>query len=371
MPSSTSNSNPLEAVRTTPDHNWVKLVLVVCMLSAGVVAGWELFWRSKGYAPSLNDDKDLWALNRQKLIGHPKLTAVIGSSRILYGLDLYEWEKTFKTLPVQLATVATNPNVYLDYLANKTDFAGTLLVGIEPNIFFAPEGAPIDIPTGNIRHYETFSYAQKWSHSISVPLEKNLAFLETEDLSLKNLVKAIPLKNRPTAKVPPTLPPFLLHVDENRQGAMIKRVETDLEFQTRVKNIWVNYFIPPAPPAGVSQEQFMAMFAQHMNQVLKTAAANVQKIKDRGGRIIMIRYPSSGRIEKLETTLFPNAMFWDRIIGEVKPDLAISYQDHPELQGFVCPEDSHLRLEDGLRFTQGLIKIIGKELPGYQAEGVQ
>ena len=252
MPSSTSNSNPLELVRTTPNQNWVRLAWIVVILSAAVVAGWESFWRLKGYAPSLNDDKDLWALNRMKLIGHPKRTVVIGSSRILYGLNLYEWEKAFKTMPVQLATVATNPNVYLDYLANKTDFAGTLLIGVEPNIFFAPEGAPIDIPTGNIRHYETFSYAQKWSHTLSKPLENNLAFLETEDLSLKNLVKAIPLKNRPHAQVPPTLPPFLLHVDENRQGAMIKRVETDLEFQTRVKNIWVNYFNPPAPPAGVT-----------------------------------------------------------------------------------------------------------------------
>lgn len=370
MPSSTSNSNPLEAVRTTPDHNWVRLFIIVCILSAALVGGWEIFWRAKGYAPSLNDDKDLWALNRQKLIGHPKMTAVIGSSRILYGLNLYEWAKSFKTLPVQLATVATNPNVYLDYLANKTDFAGTLLMGIEPNIFFAPEGAPIDIPSGNIRHYETFSYAQKWSHAISVPLEKNLAFLETEDLSLKNLMKAIPLKNRPEAKVPPTLPPFLLHVDENRQGAMIRRVETDLEFQTRVKNIWVNYFTPPAPPAGVTHKQFIEMFAQHMNHVLKVAAINVQKIKDRGGRIIMIRYPSSGKIQELEATLFPNALFWDRIVREVKPDLAISYQDHQELKGFICPEDSHLRPEDGLKFTQGLIKIIGKSLPGYQLEDV-
>ena len=366
MPSSTSNSNPLELVRTTPNHNWVKLAGTVLVLSAVVVAGWEMFWRSKGYAPSLNDDKDLWALNREKLLGHPKSTAVIGSSRILYGLNLYEWEKAFKTLPVQLATVATNPNVYLNYFANQTDFAGTLLIGIEPNIFFAPEGAPIDIPTGNIRHSETFSYAQRWSHFISVPLEKNLAFLETEDLSLKNLLKAVPLKNRPHAQVPPTLPPFLLHVDENRQGAMIKRVETDLEFQTKVKNIWLNYFKAPAPPMGVTPKQFMKMFAQHMELVLKEASENVQKIKDRGGKVVMIRYPSSGRIQELEKTLFPNPIFWDRIIREVKPDLAISYEDHPELQGFICPEDSHLRPEDALRYTQGLIQIIGKELPGYQ-----
>jgi hypothetical protein len=364
MPSSTSNSNQIQ--RMIPNQNWIKLALLATLLTTAFTVGWEIFWRVKGYSPSLNDNKDLWALTRGKINSHSKTTVIIGSSRSLFGFNLYEWEKAFGTIPVQLATVATNPNVYLNHLANETDFSGTLIIDIVPGIFFAPEGAPIDIPTGNLRHYETFSYAQKWSHALSIPLEKNFAFLETEDLSLKNLMKEIPFKNRANAQVPPPVPPFFMEIDDNRQGSMISRVETDLKFQTKIKDIWVNYFTPPPPAPGVSMESHLAAFGKHMEQVLYNAQKNVARIQSRGGKVIMVAFPSTGRVLHLENQYTPRSLFWDRIVREVKPDFSIYYNDYEELKGFDCPEESHLRPKDAVRFTQGLIKIIGKELPGYQ-----
>lgn len=356
MRSSTSSFKPIE--RIIPKQNWLKLGGIALSLCLVLVFAWEWYWRHDGYIASLNDNKDLWALTREELDKNPRATVLIGSSRMLFGFNLEEWEKVFGNKPIQLATVATNPTVYLHHLANETKFSGVLIMDVVPMVFFAPEGAPIDIPKQNINHYKNFSLAQRWSHYIGVPLDRNLAFLETEDLSLKNLIKSLNIPDRKSADIPPPVPPFFMEIEKDRQGKMIHRVETDENLRQRLKDIWVNYFTPPPPPKGVSLEDHLKWFEGHMNQVIKQVTKDMETIKNRGGKIIMVRFPSTGRVKKLELKYTPRAQFWDRIVNETKPDFSIYHNDYKELKGFDCPEESHLNREGAHRFTRGLIKII-------------
>ena len=356
MPSSIFNSKTLE--RFVPARDWLTMGVSACVLTAALTIGWEFYWRSKGYAPSLNDNKDLWAITREKVDQDPKRTVIIGSSRIFFGFNLKTWERAFGELPIQLSTVATNPNFYLDNLANETDFSGTLLVGVEQGIFFAPEGTPVELPTQNINYYKNFSPAQRWSHYVGVPLDMNFAFLEQDDLMLKHLVNHITLENRMDAIIPPLVPPYFHYTDENRQARMIMKTETDPAFAEYIKKIWITYFTPPPPPAGVTLEQHLAWFEGHMKKTLEGARKNIQKIRERGGKVIFIRYPSTGHVKELEERYTPRHLFWDRIVKDAAPDESIHFEDFEVLKGFDCPEESHLSAKDAVKFTQGLIEVL-------------
>jgi len=320
--------------------------------------GWELYWRKQGYEPSLNDNKDLWALNRERLDKNPKLTTVIGSSRILFGLNLNEWKKEFGEKPLQLSTVASNVTVYLHHLAHDSNFSGTLIMGVDPYLFFAPSGAPMDIPTGNIEYYKKFSWAQRWSHHIGIPLDKNLAFLEQDDLPLKNLLERLPLPLRKNVKEAPPIPPYFVSVDADRQGLMIKKVETDPAFRAHMIAIWKKYFTPPPLPKGVTEQEFMKQNAEHVGSTLKKVAESIKKIQDRGGKVIMVRYPSTGHVRQMEATYTPRQQFWNRIITETHANMSVHFEDFETLKNFQCPEESHLNGEDAVLFTKELIKIL-------------
>ena len=56
------------------------LAIILGLLS---VTAWEFYWRSKGIEPNIDDNKNLWAIQRSRL-ENPKENNVvfIGSSRI-------------------------------------------------------------------------------------------------------------------------------------------------------------------------------------------------------------------------------------------------------------------------------------------------
>lgn len=357
MPSSISSSNDI--TRVIPKHHWGSLLKISVIIALILTLSWEVFWRSKGYAPSIDDNKDLWAQTRSKI--SESKTVLIGSSRMLFDFNLEEYKSSFGDLPLQLATVGTNPSFYLHDIANNTNFSGTLIVGIVPMLWYVPEGMPVDLPTKNLKYFSQWSYAQKLGHLLDIPLQKSLAFLNGEDLPLKKLMEH-KIPNRPMAQIPPRIPPFFMTIDLNRQGKMSRRMETDEDFQNLVKNIWTPLFTPPPPPPIFTKEQFMKMFQEHMARVRKEVSASVKKLKDRGAKVVFVRFPSSGKVRELENQFGPRVAFYEPLIKEASPDLAIHFEDYSELQGFHLPEWSHLGAKDAHEFTKRLIKIIKEKI---------
>jgi len=46
----------------------LKRSLIIAVILISVALGsWEMYWRSQGYYPGLEDDKELWAIQRAKL----------------------------------------------------------------------------------------------------------------------------------------------------------------------------------------------------------------------------------------------------------------------------------------------------------------
>src|SRR5688500_204143 len=98
MHSSTSNS---DFVRTIPDVPWRGLLTVVAALTVTLVVAWELYARSTGYEPTLNDTPDLWAEARGSV--QPDSVVLVGTSRMLFDLDLDVLEEGLRQRPKQLA----------------------------------------------------------------------------------------------------------------------------------------------------------------------------------------------------------------------------------------------------------------------------
>ncbi|MCF8275014.1 MAG: hypothetical protein K9I95_14410 [Flavobacteriaceae bacterium] len=117
----------------------LKKALSIAIITSilGVVA-WELYWRSQGYVPTIDDNKALWAIQRDRLNTLAQDDVVLmGSSRILYGIQLDAWEKETGKRPIQLANVGSSPLPVFHDIVENTNYAGTVILGVAPGLFFS------------------------------------------------------------------------------------------------------------------------------------------------------------------------------------------------------------------------------------------
>ncbi|NIQ02921.1 MAG: hypothetical protein GWM98_23210 [Nitrospinaceae bacterium] len=359
MPSSTSSFKTYEIERIIPRHPWLRLAGMTLGITLLLTLGWEIYCRQQGYAPTLNDTADLWASRRAVLDQEPDRTVLIGASRMLFDFNMDIYEQAMGERPLQLASVGTNPGPYLEDLANHPKFKGTVIVGVVPGLFFAPGGPPIHKPQGNLKRYREWSPTQKGGHHLSIVLENRLAFLQQEDLTMNQLLLSLDIPNRPAARVPPKLPPYFYEVDEERQGGMTDFAERDSGIQKRIQQIWLPLFTPPPFPPGLSESEIHAKVQQMADDVLQATKQRVAKIRKRGGKVVFVRFPSTGGLRELENKITPRAAYWDRLL-EVTGAPGIHFEDHPELSGYDCPEWSHLTKSDAAEFTRRLTLIFKK-----------
>ncbi len=361
MPSSTSSFKTYELKRIIPRHHWVLLALVSVAVTAVLTLGWELYCRHLGYAPTLNDTEDLWASRRALVDAEPDRTVLIGSSRMLFDFNMDVYEEAMGERPLQLSTVGTNPGPYLKDLAEHPEFSGTVIVGVVPGLFFAPGGPPVNRPNDHLQRFRDWTPAQRIGHRLGMLLERRLAFLNQEDLTLNQLLSQLKIPDRGKVKGPPELPPYFYEVDEERQGGMTDQAEKDTALQQRIQQIWIPLFTPRPPPPGKTREEAAAGKKKMIDGILKETQSHVYKINGRGGKVIFLRLPSTGTLRALENEHTPRAEYWDRIL-QVTGAPGIHFEDHPQLRGFDCPEWSHLTKKDAAEFTRRLIPLLAPHL---------
>jgi hypothetical protein len=328
------------------------ITIVLCIISIG---SWEIYWRSKGYIPNLNDDKALWAKQRTKVENATSNDVIIfGSSRIYFDIQLKKWKEITNTNPIQLASTGSSPLPTFHDLVENTNFNGTVIVGVTPGLFFSttyPKAMPWERPQAKVNFYKKRTYAQRLNYFFSVPLQQTLVLMSgddeewADDIDLKSLIRNIPKDNRSGS---PIAPPFYNFgkVTINRNMSMIPKAANDTAFANRIKKIW-KYFAKAAPPPD--KKSTMAFF-------LKDA----MKFKQRGGNLILLRCPSNGFYKIGEAKFLPRKEFWDKLVNETQVK-SYHYEDYEELNYFICPEWSHLSEPDAIKFTAELAKIMIKD----------
>jgi hypothetical protein len=339
--------------RVIPTKPWRGITVSVVMTLVVATAIWELYCRSLGYAPSIDDSGDLWAKLRRHV--EPESFVIVGDSRAIFDSDLDEFEKGLGRRPVQLAIPGTTAYPVLADLINDEHFHGTILCSVVPALFFAPSQAPpMKDAEKAVRRSHTQTLAQRASHDLGVYLDEGFAFLNQDDLALGVLLDRLPIPNRPNAQAPPKLPPYFASLDRERRARMIEQCERPGKLPDRVKHGWIPLFTPPPPPSYVPKEVFGKQMRDAFEGRFADTKALVEKFRARGGKIVFVRFPMNGDLKTLEDRDTPRARTWDRLLKETAAP-GIYFEDFPELASFTCPEWSHLSAGDSVEFTKRLV----------------
>lgn len=329
--------------------NLLKAGILVLIIVTIFIISWEVYWRSKGFPISYNDDEALWSEQRGRIY-HSKedATVFVGSSRIKFDLDIPTWEKITGEKAVQLSMVGTNPRPLLKDLANDERFKGKLIIDITEPLFFSPNPAREKSANDGIEFYKTYSPSQKASSFLSCALESNLVFLEKERFGLNALLKDLEIPNRPQVKERPVfVKEFgLNHI--SRQSFMTDKFLADTNLQNRQTAAWTKTGAMSKTP-GVGGDTLIRIFKQ--------VKEYVDKIRLRGGQVIFVRTPSSGAYWANEQIAFPRAKYWDAILAYTNSP-GIHFKDYPETASFICPEWSHLSTADAIIYTKNLYRIL-------------
>ena len=344
---------PLEFERPIPQIPWRGITVIVVLFVIAAASAWEFYCRSIGYGPTLNDNEDLWTITRRR--AQPESIVIIGDSRGWYDLDLDELQKGLGKRPVQLAMAGSCAYPVLVDLADDKTFHGTIICSFVPRLFFAPPGTPpMERGEKAVRRSHTQSPAQRGSEYLAMPLEEHVAFLKQQDLTLEQLLKRLPIPNRPGALVPPRLPPYFGTVDRERRARMIEECARGGKLATTIQQIWLPIFTPPPPPSYVPKDVFMAKMKDAIEKRFGDTIAAVEKLRARGGKVVFVRLPVSGGLKALEDRTTPRDQTWDPLLQAAGAP-GIYFQDFPELAGFNCPEWSHLSAGDSVEFSKRLV----------------
>ena len=333
------------------------MAIITLAMTALLATGWEILARQRGFVPGLDDTPDLWARAHERFDDAPPDQVVfIGSSRILFDLDIEEFHKAAGgPRPIQLATVGTNELFMLEKLANS-NFRGTAIVSFVPGLTFLPPFAAKKIVNKAVERYEKGSLAQRASAWLWQLLDARLASLQSDELTLRKLIEQTDIPQREGLEGPALFLPYLYDIDEERRGWMIDADEARLD---QIKANWVF----PDPPSTDPPAQQAAEKEGLRQQILWREYNAVRRIRERGGQVIYIRFPSSGGVLEQENRDFPRAKTWDALLA-VTGAPGIHFEDHAELASFPCPEWSHLSAADSIEFTRRLMPLI---LPHLQS----
>lgn len=362
MPSSTSSSEPVAAtdrayVRPLPALDAARVAWMALGLCLVVLAGWEHYWRSQGAVPGYRNSDGLWAIQRRRLDrGEGDKQLIVGSSRMLFNLQLPVWERLAGERPIQLALEGTSPVPVLEDLAADPDVTGRLLVGVAPDLFFtgfAYRGKALEV-------YRKETPAQRAGQWLSMTLlEPWLAFYDP-DFALGTVLKRQPWP--PRAGVPQSEAVRKLSVsDRDRNTRMWQRVERDPAYAAMAQRIWAQDF--DVPPEGGPEAE-----ARTAREQVDRAAKAVRTLRARGVEVIFVRPPSSDRYYEFENRRFPRATTWDVLLQETGAP-GIHFEDWPELQGYHLPEWSHMSAAEAERFTEALHQVVERVRAGHGAGG--
>jgi hypothetical protein len=332
-----------------------KSFVLAAILGLIAVAGWEMYWRGQGLEPNIDDTDNLSALQRAKL-QNPKEDNVvfIGSSRILFDIQLDLWKEQTGTEAVMLAFQGASPLPVLRDIVDNTEFNGTIIVGVTPPLFFSTtfeKAPPISRAQERLDHFYDQTYAQRINHYLSIPLQKNLAFITVADESWDSDVDLGTLlwNQVQDERAGPKPAPFnqFEDVSLDRNVQMTAKATNDTAYANTIKLAWQDLLSGDMPPPDKkSTTEFFLEYAK--------------KFEEKGGNLILVRCPSDGWFKEIEAMGFPRAEYWDSLVIRSKLP-AYHYDDYEQFRDLNLPEWSHLSKEDADFFTTEIIKIFKKD----------
>jgi hypothetical protein len=350
MPSSTSSSSPpsdeASYERPLPVLRGAPLWLCAIVVFGLALGAWEWAWRDYGSEPGIRNSDSLWAAQRRRIDhGEGGKTVIVGSSRLLFDIQLPVWERLSGERPIQLALEGTSPMSAMEDLAADPDFSGRLIVGVTPDLFFSGRENRKDA----LKRYRDETPAQRSGQWLSQHLlEPWLAFYDP-DFALFTVLERLAWP--PREGVVRFMEVRKLKVtDADRNTRMWSKLESDPQYAALARRIWAQRFDRP-PPGGPEAAR------KNTQAQIERAVAATARLRARGVRVVFVRAPSSGEFLAFEDRALPRAQTWDVLMARTGGP-GVHFQDHPALQGYDQPEWSHLSGAQADRFTAALQPLV-------------
>jgi len=332
--------------RDIPEQPWGRILIVAVLLAAVLLAIWEVRWRAYGSDPAYRNSDGLWAIQRRRIDeGEGGKTVIIGSSRMLFDLDLDTWQRLSGDRPIQLSLEGTSSAFALDDLADDSKFTGKLIIGVAPELFFSGFG----YRRGVFKYYHHEGPAQRIGQWLSMTFVEPLFGFYDDDFALGTVLRRQDWPVRPGTKGNKDV--RKLSVSEaDRNTHMWSKVEQDTAYRDLCRSIWAQKFGPPEP-------DMVARLKGALPKQLERAAKDVAKLKARGVEMVFVRAPSADQYLDFEHRAFPRETTWEPLLA-MTGVRGIHFEDYPELQGYDLPEWSHMATHERPRFTEALYGIM-------------
>jgi hypothetical protein len=319
------------------DRSWLKAWIAALLACALVAGGYEWLLRSRGYAPTVQDDMDLWSIQYDRLKLSPDAIALLGASRIAFGVDPTLLSRELGGRPVaMLAVNGRYPLGALRALADDQHFKGLVIVGIDAR---GMQRKHWDMQQEYLDHYRRRWTLARRIHRLLLTRVQEHLVLARSSFSLVNIVErmiagvGMPLNEH-----------VVVHAD--RVGLVDYR-HPDLAWTHAKRVIDLTEYYRDHPPEP----------AESWLSDLAIVSGWIKRIEDRGGQVVFFREPASGESLELDEANFPRSRYWDAY-ARTSPAALIDFRDVPELTTFELPDTSHIDGTDVPRFTIALANAL-------------
>jgi hypothetical protein len=315
---------------------WVSALIGCCF----VVGSYEAFLRTHHLKPSIEDDADLWAIQFDIIKSNHNGIALLGASRIQFGVDPELMSRLLGGAPVaMLAVNGEYPVATLRAIAEETAFAGVVVVGIDSR---GLSKSTWDMQRPYIDHYRVrWSPARRLHREILSWLQGYGVFARPEFSAI--VVAKHWLGHQDVAK------DYGVTIARHRGGGTdFARPELPLIRHNRVAQI-ESYYLTASIP---TPDEWLAD--------LDVVSTWIKRIEDRGGKVILFREPVAGESLMLDEAHFPRALYWDRY-AKRSPAKMIDFRDTDEFRDFSLPDTSHIDRTDIPLFTEALVHLLQRQ----------
>jgi hypothetical protein len=285
----------------------------------------EVAARGNGVSPSWSIGSESWSMEASEV--GPRDITLIGTSRVLSGVEPETLSRRMGRPVHQLAINATSMLPVLEWLAGREDYSGLVVAEVTPRLEFR-EG------------FERHAAAERFLHDYGDFRRTPVRRLESR------------LSRFAQTRLACRSPGFHLltpYVDRHVTTGGLSRMTVEatrfvrLEFRNGGKD---------AEPVAVSPAG-----ESELEGLMRRFASAARAIQSRGGRVVFLFMPVSGKAAEAGERAFPREVHWGRLVAAAGAE-AIHFSDVPELASFTCPDGEHLDGSDAVRFTEALAAVL-------------
>ena len=92
------------------------------------------------------------------------------------------------------------------------------------------------------------------------------------------------------------------------------------------------------------------------NRSLETLFKSINKIENRGGKVVLVEFPTDKMINQIILRRYPRDMYWNQLANQ--HEHSYHFSDYDELSSFDLPDGSHIDQKDKQRFTKNLLSVL-------------